>query len=297
MYICHDKYIFTLMQNSVSHINFRKIFDDSEECCKIGYDAMYSKNVEILKTISNVDNKSYFTFVFFEKGEFVFKVNSLEYRITAPAILSISFDVKFEIISYKDDSSLIFFVSSDSLRKNLFNTFIDELSVETKIKYSPFFVLDEEGRSFIFRHVEDMKGIFSDTTNSYRLNALKYLMSSAFYQFFYKLYNHNEENDYGIPSKFLELLEMNFIEWRQSKLYADYMGISNGHLDFVLKRKMEKTAKTLIDERIVKEAKRLLKESSLSIEQIAKELRFSSIEIFSRFFKRVAGVSPSKFRR
>ena len=62
------------MQNSVSHINFRKIFDDSEECRKIGYDAMYSKNVEILKTISNVDNKSYFTFIFFEKGEFVFIV-------------------------------------------------------------------------------------------------------------------------------------------------------------------------------------------------------------------------------
>ena len=60
---------------------------------------------------------------------------------------------------------------------------------------------------------------------------------------------------------------------------------------------MKKTAKTLIDERIIKEAKRMLKESSLSIEQIARELRFSSIESFSRFFKRVAGISPSKSRK
>ncbi len=66
---------------------------------------------------------------------------------------------------------------------------------------------------------------------------------------------------------------------------------------FLKKRKMKKTAKTLIDERIIKEAKRMLKESSLSIEQIARELRFSSIDVFSRFFKRVAGVSPSKSRK
>ena len=285
-----------LMQDSVSYIDFKKIFDDSEECRKIGYDAMYSNDIEILNTISNCDNKNYFTFIFFEKGEFVFKVNSFEYRITVPAILSISFDVKFEILSYTKEASLIFFVSSNSLRKNLFNTFIDELSVETKIKYFPFFVLDEEGHSFIFHHVEDMKSIFSDTKNPYRLNALKYLMSSAFYQFFYKLYNHSEENDYGISSKFLELLEMKFVEWRNSKLYAKHLGVSTGHLDFVLRRKMKKTAKTLIDERIVKEAKHLLKESSSSIEQIAKDLGFSSIDVFSRFFKRIEGVSPSKLR-
>ena len=60
-----------LMQDSVSYIDFKKIFDDSEECRKIGYDAMYSNDIEILNTISNCDNKNYFTFIFFEKGEFV----------------------------------------------------------------------------------------------------------------------------------------------------------------------------------------------------------------------------------
>ena len=54
---------------------------------------------------------------------------------------------------------------------------------------------------------------------------------------------------------------------------------------FLKKRKMKKTAKTLIDERIIKEAKRMLKESSLSIEQIARELRFSSIDVFQDSLK------------
>ena len=48
---------------------------------------------------------------------------------------------------------------------------------------------------------------------------------------------------------------------------------------------MKKTAKTLIDESIIEEAKRMLKESSLSIEQIARELRFSSIDVFQDSLK------------
>lgn len=53
----------------------------------------------------------------------------------------------------------------------------------------------------------------------------------------------------------------------------------------------------MIDERIITEAKTLLKETNYPIEQIARELRFSSIDVFSRFFKRVAGTSPSKYRK
>ena len=45
------------------------------------------------------------------------------------------------------------------------------------------------------------------------------------------------------------------------------------------------------------EAKRLLKESPESIESIAQKMAFSSIEVFSRFFKRVAGKSPKNFRK
>lgn len=45
------------------------------------------------------------------------------------------------------------------------------------------------------------------------------------------------------------------------------------------------------------EAKRLLKESPESIESIAQKMAFSSIEVFSRFFKRVAGKSPENFRK
>ncbi|MBO5963114.1 MAG: hypothetical protein J6P97_01375 [Bacteroidales bacterium] len=33
------------------------------------------------------------------------------------------------------------------------------------------------------------------------------------------------------------------------------------------------------------------------MKSISINLQFSSIEVFSRFFKRVTGVSPSKFRR
>lgn len=146
-------------------------------------------------------------------------------------------------------------------------------------------------------HINDIRRIFSYTHNPYRLEALKHLLTSAFYQYFYQLYSYDKVNDFGICEEFFKLLDKHYLDWKHSESYAENLGVSKGHLDFVLRKKIGKSSKRMIDERIITEAKTLLKETNYPIEQIARELRFSSIDVFSRFFKRVAGASPSKLRK
>ena len=51
-----------------------------------------------------------------------------------------------------------------------------------------------------------------------------------------------------------------------------------------------------IDQFLVLEATFLLKTTSLSISQIADRLHFYDIASFSKFFSRMTGVSPRKYR-
>lgn len=75
------------------------------------------------------------------------------------------------------------------------------------------------------------------------------------------------------------------------------MGLSKGHLNLLLRKKTGRTIRSHIDERIITESKRLLCKTDLSVEAIAVEMGFNSLAAFSKLFKRIAGVSPSKFRR
>jgi AraC-like DNA-binding protein len=53
---------------------------------------------------------------------------------------------------------------------------------------------------------------------------------------------------------------------------------------------------TIINDRILLEAKRLLLYSDKTAKEIAYELGYNESGHFSRFFKKKTGVSPSKFR-
>ncbi len=107
-----------------------------------------------------------------------------------------------------------------------------------------------------------------------------------------------------VSSLFLELLERQFpIESPQQKLnlrtakdYADRLAVHVNHLNKVLKENTGKTTTNIISERIVKEAKILLKQTDWNISEIAYCLGFEEIAHFSNFFKKQTSLAPLGFR-
>jgi AraC-like DNA-binding protein len=80
------------------------------------------------------------------------------------------------------------------------------------------------------------------------------------------------------------------------EFYASEMGITPKYLSLILKKKSGRNASKLIDEAVVYEAKRLLKYSGLSIQEISNKLNFASQSFFGKYFKRRVGVSPSRYK-
>ena len=96
--------------------------------------------------------------------------------------------------------------------------------------------------------------------------------------------------------RFMELLEERIHRHCGVGQYAEMMGLTPKKLGAVCRRVSGMTAKQVIQERVLLEAKRHLRESGLDVQEVAYRLGFEDPAYFSRFFKRHTGASPSRFR-
>ncbi len=81
------------------------------------------------------------------------------------------------------------------------------------------------------------------------------------------------------------------------KFYADRLNVSTRYLAQVTKRIMQKTPKMLIDEYVVHESKAMLDKTDKTVQEIAYELGFQSQSHFTKFFKKMEGITPSNYRK
>lgn len=80
------------------------------------------------------------------------------------------------------------------------------------------------------------------------------------------------------------------------EFYAEKLRLSAKALTMRVSRATGKAARTVIHDRVVLEAKRLLAYSDLAIGDIGLELGFEDPNYFARFFKGKAGAAPGAFR-
>jgi AraC-like DNA-binding protein len=107
-----------------------------------------------------------------------------------------------------------------------------------------------------------------------------------------------------ISSLFLELLERQFpidenhpaLQFRSASDFARQLNVHVNHLNRAVKETTGKTTSRIIAERILQEAKILLKHSPWNGSEIAYALGFAETTHFNNFFKKHVQLSPLKFR-
>ncbi|WP_293304710.1 helix-turn-helix domain-containing protein [Pedobacter sp. UBA5917] len=103
---------------------------------------------------------------------------------------------------------------------------------------------------------------------------------------------------------FKELLERQFpidfisqvVQLRSAADFAGQLNLHVNHLNKCVREVTGRTTSQLISERILQEAKILLKSTDWNIAEIAWSLAFKESNHFSAFFKTHSGLSPAKFR-
>jgi len=107
-----------------------------------------------------------------------------------------------------------------------------------------------------------------------------------------------------ISSLFIELLERQFplesphqkLTLRSAKDYADRLAVHVNHLNKVLKEITGSTTTEIIGNRVIQEAKILLKQTHWSVSEIAYALGYDDLAHFSKYFKKQTSFTPLAFR-
>lgn len=99
-----------------------------------------------------------------------------------------------------------------------------------------------------------------------------------------------------IFSRFEALVEQHFRSRRPLADYASDLAVSPTHLNRIVHQVTGQSASHLVNERMLREARRMLLYTSLSAAQIAYELGFSDPAHFSRVFTKGTGMPPRRFR-
>ena len=236
------------------------------------------------------------------QGSATVKVNLQEYKISSNELVTLMPDAIVHGYSFSDDFRGVMVLVSKSVAEDLLPDITSVLPILMDFRQSPVIKLmpDEAKSLYDFYNFiwEKLPKVYGD----YGKHELNGLLLSIFYEvlsvykerFAYDKFKRtrNEETFY----KFYSLIEKEYCKERSVVHYADRLCISPKHLSMVVKKVSGRTASDWIDDYVILQAKQMLRSSSLTIQEVSRELNFSNQSFFGKYFKKHVGMSPSEYR-
>lgn len=96
--------------------------------------------------------------------------------------------------------------------------------------------------------------------------------------------------------RFIELLSKEHVRERSVEYYANRLGITPKYLTMICRKYRGMTASQIIDNIVIHNAMRLLRQPDISMQQVARQLNFPSQSFFGKYFKQRVGISPSRYK-
>ena len=177
-----------------------------------------------------------------------------------------------------------------------------------KIDGTPIFSINNEHKHFlntIFQKMIEEQNSDYEYKNELLRNYVQIILHEALKIEPEKEYPETKNAATRIASVFMDLLERQFpiespdkpLQLKTPQDYAEVLLVHTNHLNRTLKAVTGKTTTTHISERIVNEAKALLKHTTWNISEIAYSLGFEYPSYFNNLFKNLTGLTPSAFRQ
>lgn len=293
------------MSRKISYIKWRSSIEDITPADhRIGDDILLIDNSHTMRAELSSDNEPFridmTMAIIYEQGSADLKINMRDYHIEAPAVLLVLNDQIYQSAGHSEDLRSKVILMSRSFSDSLFANSGEILPLKSSIMKNPVMKIENEENVF-GQFFQLLQNIAASPRQEFKIESARHLTLSMFYGYSHLKHEVNEVKSTNsrqeeIFTKFTELLERHHKKEREIAFYADKMCITSKHLSQVIKDYTGKTALGLIEEYVISEAKSMLLSTTMSIQQISDELNFPSQSVFGKYFKRVAGISPSEYR-
>lgn len=182
----------------------------------------------------------------------------------------------------------------------------NSLPLFMRLAYNPLVNLTQEQQEDIERYFDLLENISNNSDLAHCDEIVRGLLMSMFYRIS-DTYEQRpqvlDEKERSVRNrreeyfaKFITLLSENFKRERTVGFYAEQMCVTPKYLSLLIKDFSGKSAAEWIDSYVITEAKTLLRYSTMSIQEVAYELNFSSQSFFGKYFKHLTGMSPSEYK-
>ena len=99
-----------------------------------------------------------------------------------------------------------------------------------------------------------------------------------------------------IFDRFLQLVTQHCTEHHQIGFYAEHMCLTERYLSTVIRQTSGTTAKDWIDRALITRIQIELRHTDKPVAQIANEMHFANPSFFSKYFRRLTGMTPGEYR-
>lgn len=244
----------------------------------------------------------YYTILLVKKAKGKHLVDFQEYDLKGNQVFFIAPGQVHQILEEERSEGFSMVFSLQFLvANNLSMTFVEELNLFNDYGYYPPLPVSDQESEKLAGFCEEMM-LLTQNDTKHGAQAIAAYLNLFFIQCSnvctLNPYEH-QENDASrsLFKKFKQLLNERHQHWHATSQYAEELRVSPDHLNRVIKTLVGRTAKEMIQNRIVLAAKRLLYFTDLSSKEIGYELGFSEPANFSAFFKNCTGASPSQFKK
>lgn len=249
--------------------------------------------------------------VFCRKGNFKCSINLTDYEISdGMLILSIPENIiRLEPIINNTASNKIELVIiavspkfMSNLKFDLNKLWMDAL----KVLKNPCMKLLPEDIEIASRYLRLIDDVVA-TETKYVKESIAYLISSIFYlfgSFVDRSLTEEKEMDQNVTStrnkrlfeQFIALVTEYHNQERSVGFYADKLCITPKYLSKLIKLVSSMSAPEWINKYVILEAEQMLRNSDLSIKEIAYKLNFPNQSFFFKYFKGHTGFTPKQYR-
>lgn len=184
------------------------------------------------------------------------------------------------------------------------DVFFRRLTFLTPSRMSPFIRLDE-------RLVIRVKRALSDMLEEYHgnigLEEKRHILRAKLYEVLVLMgrgeiikaetVQPNRPTCHQYLDSFTELVDNHYKQHHDVNFYASHLALSPNYLNKIVKMTLGVSAKSYINDKIIREASHQLLYTSVSVKEIAFDVGFEDMPYFIRFFKKNKCMTPARYRQ
>jgi AraC family transcriptional regulator, transcriptional activator of pobA len=169
------------------------------------------------------------------------------------------------------------------------------------ILHTNFFKIGQSKFNELAPHFEEVFSAYERSTADHHEIACAKLLALLYQLKEFAAFNHWQERfttpQQVLLKKYIQLININYIEKRTVEEYAALLSVTPKHLSQSVKSASGKNALSFISDRIITEAKSLIRYTDFDMAEIAFQLNFSDPANFGRVFKKHTGITPLEFKK